>query len=313
MVDENHGKYFFLAASQSDEIHGNISHKASDTFAQDADSSSSESLLTAYNDLHTKQRENPFSIDKTLASSSFQRLCTETLQTINRFSNPGHLVTILGTLICLRVPPEHALFKTVSEVLIKRCYALELAGILHLSHLLYKLEREHRVVLNRTLRKLGRILPMIYQIKFMDQIDHENCSQLTNILQFISSHPERFSSKAHNLAIASLRYHGSSFEHYNAKKIIDSLSRLPHCTNEIESLFKNVMESLAEQSLDVNGINSIVARLPAFLFDTVQYSGNTFEKFVNTIIAEDGNGRIAGNVLGNFNLIVSRCIRIRPA
>lgn len=263
----------------------------------------SERILSIFNDLYQMHRETPCDYKSIMEHPSFEPLCDEVIEKLGEIPNPGDLVSMVKTLVYMNLPLDTRIAERVlSKILVRSC-ALDLNEIILLSNLLRK-STETRPKSEYS-RKLEVVLPLVYQIKYMDSVSDGNHLQLSKILQFMSYYPDRFSGKAQNGIIAALIRNEHNFDVTSVRYILRSMKKLPYHSSEARLLIKNAVNSLDRQDLDEKDVNFIDWVLQQFEYGLELYGSRIFEKITDFCVERELPVERCFSLLQTFNRKVS--------
>lgn len=263
-----------------------------------------QTILTIFDNLYKKYREQSYDVNVILAHPAWHLICDQTIEKIHMIPKPGDLISMFKTLVYLNVPIETEICQKMLSCILSRSCALQLEQILFLSFLLKK--SRHDRSKSRIVTKLKIVLPMIYQIVYMENILQYNCLQLSNILQFIAFNSDRFSLKAKTGIVHALLSHKMEFDVVSAKRIIQSLSKFPYHSLEMKLLLKSALNALHQHEIDEKVIDVVMSALDAFDEDVSFYGREIFEKFVAVLLEKNVDVTRLLALLNGFNHNVSK-------
>lgn len=267
-----------------------------------------QNISIVFDDLYKKYRENPCEKSYILSHSVWHVICDETVKNLSQIPRPNDLndiqMTIFKTLLYLEVPLNAGITKKILSSILSRLCALDLNSLLYLAHITNGIAIDQAKT--DSLVTLKRILPMVFQIRYLDSVSNDDCEKLSSILEFISHYPHRFSLKTKNRIFDAILSNDSNLDNRSAINIIVALSRFPYQTMEMKIILKNAMQSLSKQSIGLKDIDVITSVIRKFDHDIGLYGREIFEKMVDISIEGNANVPRLLELLKICNLNVSR-------
>lgn len=264
---------------------------------------SSSDISGIFNDLQRTQILNPCDLSTIQNHRNFPILCESTKNNLASNCNLSstNLVAILRIVQQLGLPAEHDLTQSILRVILQQVFALTLHDIFTLEKLLRG--ADEKKTSNELHEKLLLVLPMVYQVNYMDRINYEDVDELCATLQFMANNFERLSRRAISGVVTSLRMSGAQIKPKQAIQIIAALSNLKYINAHIEPLLKKCVHVMVDASLAPKDIFLLLNFLNRSKLSVDRCDKQFLEKCVQKLIEEDCDVSLAcsiGKILGEL-------------
>ena len=148
-------------------------------------------------------------------------------------------------------------------------------------------------------------IPVVFDLNLSAKLDHNNTTELTELLYFMTSLPMKFSNKNMRSVITALTLHGDSLKLQEARSIVWSFTAMRNIDPSYEKLFNNCMDILNNNymNLTFDELETTLSKL-SLTFLTGQYAFYNEEFFNNCVkfaIAKDVGNIYASYILKKFN------------
>lgn len=253
----------------------------------DTSTLSSKDLSGIFNDLQRTQLQNPCDLSTIHNHPNFSILCESAKYTLasNRNLSSTNLISMLRIVQQLGLPTDHYLTQSILSAILQQVFALTLHDIFTLEKLLRG--TDDKLPSNELHGKLLLVLPMVYQLIFMDRINYENVDELCATLHFMANNFERLSRRAIPGVVTSLRMSGAHIKPKQAIQIIAALSNLKYVNAHIEPLLKKCVHLAADAHLSPKEIFLLLNFLNKSKLSVDCCDEQFFEKCVQTLILDD--------------------------
>lgn len=178
---------------------------------------------------------------------------------------------------------------------------LSLNNLVFLSFLLTKLNRTPLI------EALQIAIPMIFNMNITQQLDHNNTTELAELLHFATCSPIQIKQKSMNIIITALTLHGNELDLSEAKSIVWSFGAMRNFDPSYLKLFNNCMNILVSKNMEMS-FEDIETTLDKFIEkfqngDYIYLHEEFFNACTATIIEKDLGFLNASYVLRKFNRI----------
>ncbi|CRK98747.1 CLUMA_CG012075, isoform A [Clunio marinus] len=210
-------------------------------------------------------------------------------------------------LICLKVlcyfglPSESLFIQQLLHLLKDNINNLSLSNLVFLNFLLERFDKTPLI------EALQIAIPMVFDMNMGLQMDHNNVTELADILYYISTSSVKISRKSMTNIITALTLHGSNIEMNDARSIIWSISALRRFHPGVEKLFENCIHILNEKLFEMSfeemetTLSKLVERVHRGHFEF--YHELFFNNCVQYVIQNDLGYMKASYILKKFNKI----------
>lgn len=198
-------------------------------------------------DLQQTHTQNPCELSIIESHRSFSILCDSLKDTTISISESGSLVALLKSVLEIGLSTNHPLTRSILTRIWYQATTLTLDDIFQLDKLIRSSYNEHDP--NIMHQKLLMILPMVYQVNYLEELDYEDVDALCNSLDFVANNYNQISRRAISGIVTSLRLNGQYMHLEHAMQIITSLSRLPYIISHIDPLLKKCSDIFANEPL----------------------------------------------------------------
>lgn len=268
----------------------------------DKNALSSKDLSGIFNDLQRTQTLNPCDLSTIQNHRNFPILCESTKQTLAANCNLSStdVVAILRIVQQLGLPVDHYLTRSILSVILQQVFALTLHDVFTLEKLLRGVDDK---LPSNEMRKLLLILPMVYQVNYMDRINYDDVDELCATLDFMANNFERLSRRAISGVVTSLRISGAHIKPQHAIQIITALTNLKYINAHIEPLLRKCVDVASNAKLAPKEIFCLLAFLNQSKLSVDRCDQQFLKKCVQRLIQEDCEILLAcsiGKILGEL-------------
>lgn len=170
-------------------------------------------------------------------------------------------------------------------------------SLLFLSFLLTKMKK------NSLIEALLIAIPVVFNLNMSAQLDHNNTTELTELLHFVTLTRTKVSEKSMNSIITALTLHGNNLTVQEAKSVLWSLLSIGF-DRSYSKLFDNCMKICNENIMDFTfeevetTLSKIVERMQ--IGDSCFYNEEFFDKCANFVVEKDVGYMSASYILKKF-------------
>lgn len=212
-------------------------------------------------------------------------------------------VSILRTVQQLGLPLEHDLTQSILRAILHQVSAMTLEDIFALDRLVR--ESYNKCSPNELHEQLLLILPMVYQINYLDQIDYENIDELCSSLEFIANNFERIAKRAMSGVVTSLRMSSAEITPYYAIRIIASLSKLKFINDHVNPLLQKCIRIMADAQMTPEEIQLLLNCLNQPNHGVGNFDKRFYNNCVHQLIHSDCGVLTAFSIHEKFAELVS--------
>lgn len=260
-------------------------------------------ISTIFNDLQRTHSQNPCEWSDIQNHRNFPMLCESTKQRLKHTSLPTNYVAILRTVQQLGLPVEHELTRSILRAILRQVSAMPLEDIFTLDRLVRESYNERSP--NDLHEKLLLILPMVYQINYLDQIDYENLDELCSSLEFIANNFERIAKRAVSGVVTSLRLSGAEITPNYAIRIIASLSKLKFINAHVKPLLLKCIQIVTDAQMTPKEVQVLLNCLSQPNLGLDGFDDKFYKKCVHELIHSDCDVLTAFSIHQKFAELVS--------
>lgn len=266
---------------------------------------SSKDISGIFYDLQRTHAQNPCELKAIENHRNFSILCESTKENLASVQTKSstNLVAILKTVQGLGMSVKHDLTQSILCAILHQVSALTLDDIFTLDQLVRESYNKRRP--NALHLKLQLILPMVYQINYLDRLDYEDVNKLCSSLNFIANNFERISRRSVSSVVTSLRMSGSNITQKHAIRIMSSLSKLKYINAHIEPLLKKCIQVVSDASLAPDEIKTLLICLNQFDISKDRFNEEFWEKCVSRVIQDDCDVALACFIHRKFSELVT--------
>ncbi|XP_055696207.1 uncharacterized protein LOC129797532 isoform X2 [Lutzomyia longipalpis] len=222
------------------------------------------------------------STEEILKHPHFEILC-RSLRNHSRSMDLGDIIEALKVMIFLKVPTRSEIIHILFNLLRQQINDIELGQMVFLDFLLERCDRTPLVEAFRI------ALPMLFQINVGTKLNHENVTELAELLVFAVKH--ECSDQSIQNIVSALTLHGMSIDVVLARSIIWSLSDHKRFKPTHEKLLQNCIKIVTDQMdqlefLDIESTLSKISYKVLHKFSAF-YNEEFFKKVIEIAIERD--------------------------
>lgn len=242
-----------------------------------------------------------------LRNQDFENLCKQ-LRFVSKSLDLNECIEALKILTYIGVPVNSEIAMTLLHMIRNQINDISLGHIIFLEFLLKKVEPTPLI------EAFKIALPMLLQIQLGTKMDHENVSQLTDLLLFVTRNA--VSEQCIMNIVSALTLHGEELSHDEARSIVWSLSDLKQFNSNHEKLLENCLNVLSKSLHNLSFefieltlsklIDKYVQRFPFF------YNEQFYSKCANYIVDNNVGFMNGIYVQKKFNKIVINFKLLKP-
>lgn len=212
------------------------------------------------------------------------------------------LVASLKVLNYFGLRTENLIVQRILHLIKDQINELTPNHLLFLSFLLSKMQKSSLT------EALLIAIPVVFNLNLSAQLDHNNTTELTELLHYMTSSRTKVSEKSMTNIITSLTLHGDTLTLNEARSVIWSLASMNHrFDSSYEKLFNNCIDIFNTNIMDLSfddmetTLTKIVGRLQ--FGDDIFYSEDFFIKCVDYIIEKDSGYLNASYILKKLSRV----------
>lgn len=211
------------------------------------------------------------------------------------------LITTLKVLSFLGLKSSSIMSKRLLSLIKDNINDLSPSQLIFLNFMLDKMESTALV------EALKIAVPLVFEINLSLKLDHDNQSELAEILHFISTSSMKITKKSMTIIFTALTIHGSSMSVGLAKSVIWSLCSLREFDESYERLAQNCIGVLNENysAMSIEDLECTSEKMMRRMKrgDLVFYNEDFFNKTAAAVIERDAGFLSANFILKKMNLI----------
>lgn len=232
--------------------------------------------------------------------SGFDKMCH-----MMKFKAPrmevNDLVASLKVLNYFGLKSESLLVQRILNLLKDQINELTPNQLLFLSFLLSKMNKTPLI------EALEIAIPVVFDLNLSQKMDHNNVTELADLLYYMASTPMKFKPKNMTSVITALTLHGLNLNLKEARSVILSILAFRDFEPVYEKLFDNCMKIVNRNymSMTFEEIEEILLKLNIKIHagEDYFYNENFYNNCANFVVAQDVGNLKASYILKKFNSV----------
>lgn len=257
-------------------------------------------LSQAFSRLFSLQRNGYNSVhpSQLIRHSGFENMCNILKYKAQRME-VNDLFECLKVLTFFGVQSDSLTTQRVLDLIRDQINDLSLNHLVFLSFLINKM---HKTPLTEALKIA---IPIVFNLNISLKLDHNNTTELCELMHFISISPIKLSVKSMTSIITALTLHGNNLTPEEARSIVWSIASMRRFDKSLERLFENCLRIVNENIMDMtfSEVETTLAKLVE-KFQEGEYifcNEDFFNKAAKYVIEKDVGYLNASYILKKFN------------